>query len=206
MPNWVYNVVTFDGSEEDIKHLKKNTSGETCFDFNKIITQPQELDLESGSTERLAIKCAKLRREGISEVQLTDSDLIPFEYVNTKELAFKELADLGDKYLSNIDKYGHSTWYDWRIDNWGTKWNACDPSWTDEKTLEFNTAWNMPQGIYRKLSQMYPNICIEVRYADEDLGSNCGTATFQNGKVDINQVNDFKFASDLWGVDIDIEY
>lgn len=192
MPNWVYNVVTFDGPEEDINNLKKNTSGETCFDFNKIIPQPQELDLESGAKENTAIKCAKMRREGVSEVQLSENE-------------FNELANIGEKYLSNIEKYGHSTWYDWRIDNWGTKWNACDPSWTDERTLEFNTAWSMPQGIYRKLSQMYPNICIEVRYADEDLGSNCGTATFQNGKVDINQVNDFKFASDLWGVDVDVE-
>jgi len=30
----------------------------------------------------------------------------------------------GEKYKSNLDKYGYTTWYDWACDNWGTKWNV----------------------------------------------------------------------------------
>lgn len=40
-------------------------------------------------------------------------------------------------------------WYDWRIDNWGTKWNTYDHEVLDESEdtyeVEFSTAWAPPE-------------------------------------------------------------
>ena len=53
--------------------------------------------------------------------------------------------------------FGHDNWYDWRIENWGTKWNSyeceLDNSQVDLGVLDyrFDTAWGPPEPIYRAL-------------------------------------------------------
>lgn len=45
-------------------------------------------------------------------------------------------------------------WYWWSVDNWGTKWNACDIGFSKGNGLihyEFNTAWSEPDLIFKKL-------------------------------------------------------
>jgi len=48
-------------------------------------------------------------------------------------------------------------WYDWCIENWSTKWDACHLDYTrhDDFTVTFNfdTAWCAPYGVYEKLAQ-----------------------------------------------------
>ena len=54
-------------------------------------------------------------------------------------------------------KYGSNNWYDWRLANWGTKWNAydceLDASRIKQGILEyrFDTAWGPPAGVCRRL-------------------------------------------------------
>ncbi len=54
-------------------------------------------------------------------------------------------------------RYGHDNWYDWRLENWGTKWNSyecsLDTSWIEDGSLEyhFETAWGPPDEVHRKL-------------------------------------------------------
>jgi hypothetical protein len=61
----------------------------------------------------------------------------------------------------NTKKFGAKDWYDWRVINWGTKWDACDLnviySGEDEFCIEFETAWNFPTKIYERLGLDYPN-------------------------------------------------
>lgn len=65
---------------------------------------------------------------------------------------------------------------------WGTKWNAysqeVDP---DAGVAKFETAWSSPIPIFLQLSASHPDCLIEVQFADEDIGSNCGTVHFQAG-------------------------
>lgn len=57
----------------------------------------------------------------------------------------------------NEAKYGASDWYNWRVKNWGTKWES-----SNEEVEEipcgliaaFETAWSPPIGIYAKLIAM----------------------------------------------------
>jgi hypothetical protein len=95
---------------------------------------------------------------------------------------FNNDVELGKKYLNNISKYGHTTWYEWHCSNWGTKWNACEVEWVNDNQVEFETAWSFCFPIVEKLSQLFPDVAIEFSYADEDSGSNTGTGTIKNGE------------------------
>lgn len=94
-------------------------------------------------------------------------------------------------------------WYDWHWDNWGTKWNSCDAyteRGTDTKLIvSFNTAWSFPEPIWRKLADLFPNANFDVRFADEDLGNNCGYFYAKDGYVNCEWVNTLEFACEVFG-------
>jgi hypothetical protein len=90
-----------------------------------------------------------------------------------------------------IKKYGYDNWYDWRVENWGIKWDAydCDTIELGDTETKFNTAWITPKKIFIELSKKYPDVVITVDYADEDIGSNCGIATYKNGEVEFKDMS-----------------
>ena len=71
-------------------------------------------------------------------------------------------------------------WYDWSINNWGTKWNAYETDIQDE-VVRFDTAWSCPNKYYIALSKKYPEHKFHVTWYDEDLGYNIGTGFFKAG-------------------------
>lgn len=77
-------------------------------------------------------------------------------------------------------------WYEWCPKNWGTKWNAYDhsvePQPDDLCEVRFDTAWAHPYPVIEALSAKFPDEIIEVKYADEDFGSNCGRYKIKGGK------------------------
>ena len=197
MPNWVRNNITFLGKEKDIKSLLAFVKTDiNDFDFNQIIPMPEELNLDEGSAAETAVACAKARKAGKKTCDRLDE-------WSLKERSFDEWADLGDKYLRNIETYGVRSWYDWRVSNWGTKWlptNVC----VNEYSVSFDTAWSFPEGIYSKLAELFPDVMIQVDFADEDLGTNCGRAGFNGFEpctTWVEFVDDIEFACDVWGYD-----
>lgn len=74
-------------------------------------------------------------------------------------------------------------WYDWyefNIHSWGTKWNAYDGYTIVGKTyiqLVFNTAWTMPDPIAKALATQL-GYDMDLKWADEAYGSNCGRMTY----------------------------
>ena len=113
----------------------------------------------------------------------------------------------------NLLKYGYPTWYEWSLENWGTKWNSCGYEKgvdynTEDNKLEFDTAWSAPHPILQKLSEMYPDIHIKHEWADEGYGENCGTKEYYAGKCEKTYYPDtgkaaFEFALEVWGMDIE---
>lgn len=90
---------------------------------------------------------------------------------------------LGDK---EIEKYGEENcWYDWCSNNWGTKWNAYDQpdKRNDRDIIYFTTAWESPIGLIRKLSWMFPDVEMELSWAEEMIGENSGITRFKDGEV-----------------------
>ena len=68
-------------------------------------------------------------------------------------------------------------WYDWRLENWDTKWDAGtvdieEERWKDELesfTAEFQTAWSPPEGICRRLRDMFPKVSISWFYDEPGM-------------------------------------
>ena len=120
-----------------------------------------------------------------------------FDNVDYKGLGIKDLKDLGDTYINNILEYGYDTWYDWSNENWGTKWGACHTYYVDENNIEFDCAWSCPYNVFKEISKKY-NTRVEVEYADEDIGSNCGRLVFENGNEVDYYCGDRQFAYEVW--------
>lgn len=200
MPNWVINKVTFTGSKESLKMIKDFvTTEESAFDFQKIIPMPESLNVTSGSDESFAISCAKSFDDGNKEPTK--------EYEEStwqkSRMTFDQWVELGHKYLDNMKNYHAYDWYDWRINRWGTKWNACDAAWYGDNMVVFDTAWSTPVQIYHTLAMIFPDVEIDVDYADEDLGNNCGTIWCKGEECDVDYKNDFEFACAVHGYDPD---
>lgn len=72
-------------------------------------------------------------------------------------------------------------------------------------TLSFQTAWSAPHPILAKLAEMYPEVSFEHTWADEDIGQNCGQATYANGECTGRYYPEGSeaiiFANSVWGYD-----
>ena len=110
--------------------------------------------------------------------------------------------------------YGENNWYDWRIGNWGTKWNSY--GYTENTTfqdgkIKFLTAWSAPHPILQKLSEMFPDVKMEHEWADEDIGMNCGRYVYYDGeRVDEyfpeSQKECLEFAAKVMDVSLEEDY
>ena len=70
-------------------------------------------------------------------------------------------------------------WWNWRNDNWGTKWNLVPnsegnlsgydfvDSGEDYIQLEFETAWSPPNGIYNEIWAKYPDLTVNWFYRED---------------------------------------
>ena len=90
-------------------------------------------------------------------------------------------------------------WYDWRLQNWGTKWDLSEQEQrevADQLISEhcdfqaiFMSAWSPPLQAIAALSEMFPNDQFTLDYFE----SGCwfaGTAIISEGQIDDNQVDD----------------
>lgn len=201
MPNYVKNHVRiYTGNSEVFEKLKKqiitkDENGNDTFSFQSVIPRPASLDIMSGSQTDNGMDYLlgdDKKKEEVKSWYKKDKD-------NKK---FDEAIKFGKIALENKKKYGYPTWYEWNIANWGTKWDTCDcetPEMdNDTIILDFQTAWSTPFEVFQNLSKQYPNIIIDVEYADEDLGSNCGVYGFEDG-THYEESRDYDFACKLWG-------
>jgi hypothetical protein len=84
-------------------------------------------------------------------------------------------------------------WYNWRIENWGTKWDAYEfhddeflRLGDEEAKIGFMTAWSPPAPAIKELSAQFPQAIITLFYYE--LGMDfCGEAVYSNAEVIDNQ-------------------
>jgi len=104
--------------------------------------------------------------EEVKKLERKAATFIPDE--EAKALGIKTLKELGNQYISNIEKYNSPTWYDWSCDNWGTKWDAAESEGTPEDgQLTFYTAWSEPLPVIEKLMKKHSDKKIEWEYKEE---------------------------------------
>jgi len=155
MPNWVTNILTINADEKMVEQiLSEVKSKESKFDFNLIVPMPSELKGTTAPTRILSEEdYAKGNMQGITQAM---SD---------------ELKQ----------KCGYDNWYDWCYTHWGTKWNS-DEVFISDNEITFNTAWSNPLPIIIALSEKYPDVQFDIKFADEDFGHNVGTYIIKNGE------------------------
>lgn len=102
-----------------------------------------------------------------------------------------------------LKQYGHASWYEWSIQNWGVKWNAGDQKRISDTVVRFTTAWAAPLKVLNALALRHPEEKFRLRWADEDTGSNAGDITVKGdqvvsgGRVENDSVEAHALAFDL---------
>ena len=189
MPNHVTNYVTFGGSDAKIAELlSKVKSKDSDFDFKTFAPMPDEL-MDSRSPSNI-VSQQEYDKWVMNEKK--DEDIF-----GSNRRITQQMSDDMKK------KYGADNWYDWSINNWGTKWNAYDIHIVDDQ-VTFNTAWSTPFRAMVKLSEAFPDVVISVRYYDEDFGSNVGEYELRNGQLEDENVPD-NGGEDAYRLAIDID-
>lgn len=181
MPNHVKNVVRF-------KNLK--TKNDIDFILNTIATKLDDPDYPKTLPPEYIIDFDKI----IPEPRTIEE--CPAECIATKE-----------SHISEDEERPWFNWYQWHIANWGTKWNAYSGYTKIGKTqiaFVFNTAWAPPMPVFERLRLL--GYDIDIKYADEDYGNNCGALTYsvkdkcwdEYTEDSYRMKNPDKFARNLW--------
>jgi Ferredoxin-like domain in Api92-like protein len=104
--------------------------------------------------------------------------------VQTEEqpLSFETIAPTPQELLK-------SGWYEWRIEHWGTKWDAEFEDIGEpllirrtRATYVFLTAWSPPVEWLRPASEAYPELIFRLDYVDQE-GLYSGVQEVRNGEV-----------------------
>jgi hypothetical protein len=84
------------------------------------------------------------------------------------ELPVKVEGDYGISQRFKSTDVADDRWYDWRVNNWDTKWDAYDVEVTDDDPdqfeVTFNTAWSPPEAICSALREQYPDLSVSWFY------------------------------------------
>ena len=146
MPNHCHNRVTFySANTHDVAKIKQMFEDENC--FGQIIPEPDwaNTPISEGETQGLVYK-----RGDVGELPVADEQ------------------NFGRTYTFKSSNRGDDRWYDWRVQNWDTKWDCYDVVVTDDDPecteIEFNTAWSPPEAICNALREQYPDVSISWFY------------------------------------------
>lgn len=223
MPNHVENIITLKGDEQRIREMleaiQNDELGLGTVDFNKIIPMPESLNIESGSRTDRGLKAYSDFIDVYVFGRNADDALNAIKNIpkESEDAFLKRRTDieadewaLGKTAWNNIQKYGFPTWYEWSINNWGTKWNVYGYEkgldYSASGNLHFQTAWSAPHPVIQKLAQMYPEISFEHEWADEDIGHNCGRYSYTGGEriekyYPESEIEAIEFAFRVWDYD-----
>lgn len=180
MPNWITNKIT---APKHVIEAVINDKGHV--DFNLMAPFPGPRGNDWGGIYGDAETAA----EKVLGIALSAHPLIAsLEAENRSTIDITKLSDESFKQfigmLENHRACGYLNSMAWARDKWGTKWNAFESTHDAAAgTMEFDTAWACPESVLVELSKRFPDAEISVTYADEDIGSNCGTFTLKAGEA-----------------------
>ena len=148
MPNHCHNRVTVDSANtHDVAKIKKMFEDENV--FTQIIPEPDWLN-----------------------TPLMSSDMPKYDWDKplgkVGELPMDVQGDFGISRRFQSTGIADDRWYDWRLQNWDTKWDAYDVVVTDDDPesveIEFNTAWSPPEAICSAIREQYPDVSVSWFY------------------------------------------
>ena len=152
MPNHCYNRVTIYSSGNDTDETRAQIAKiKAIFEdeevFGQIIPEP----------------------DWANTPLLTSDNRFGTKYGNDGELPqYVDCSVSGKKLVFKSTDITDQRWYDWRLANWDTKWDAYDLTVEDEDPdqleVTFNTAWSPPEAICHALREQYPDVSISWFY------------------------------------------
>ena len=147
MPNWCSNSLSIKGNKSQLKSFLKKSEkivdGEKVyFTFSGTYPEP---DYET------------------TPVKQTYPE-ISAKYAKTEKQK--------EEILKNEPTIREDSWWDWRVQNWGTKW---EPSYSDVHTIKdgveilFDTAWAPPSGWLQKVHKDYPDLKFKLEFTEPGM-------------------------------------
>jgi hypothetical protein len=202
MPNWCDNELRIEGKKEDVDAFLAFVKGEedgeeVVFDFNKLIPMPAELNVDYTSQSKVAYAAKYGSDEDVAGV--LEWTWVKEKSVSTRDelLAMLERDEpqslsLADRQKQNVERHGHGDWHHWRVENWGTKWNASDSVIDDESEyqgdkevmIRFDTAWSPPIPVIKIAAERFPTLRFTLTYFE------CGCAFHGRFVCDGGEVED----------------
>ena len=102
---------------------------------------------------------------------------------------------------------GFDNWYDWRVENWSTKWEVCEFYGVDRQyhseqnegestiTFGFDSAWAPPIGAYDNFLRDNEDCSLKAWYYE---GGCDFMGEWDNGSDDCYAPSDYKSTDDFW--------
>jgi hypothetical protein len=147
MPNWCSNTLSIKGNKSQLKSFLKKSE--------KIVDGEKEYFTFSGTYPE------------------PDYNVTPVSLTYPSVLAsFAKTEKERKKIMENKPIIRKDGWWDWRVQNWGTKW---EPSYSDVHTIKdgveilFDTAWGPPLGWLQKVSSDYPDLHFCLNYSEPGM-------------------------------------
>ena len=83
--------------------------------------------------------------------------------IKDEEFSFEGTLPRGDR----------EDWYNWSLENWGCKWDACEPYINESDSqcfsVSFDSAWAPPTEWLRNIMDDYPNLEFELEYSEDGM-------------------------------------
>lgn len=192
MPNWCENHLTISvrienkESREQLKLFKelapnkedKSSLDHSDLSLNSIVRLPEPLKISCGSEDASytayygdwkSLLTHKFVADYISENNLEQTQESVIQ-ASEKRGFTKEKADLRK---NNLERYGHINWYNWCIENWGTKWDV-EAMLVDEGSTylsyTFSSAWSPPISFVEKASKLFPLLDFMLEFKEPGMG------------------------------------
>ena len=150
MPNHCYNRVTISGDDTEdsrryIAEIKQMFEDENT--FTQIIPEP---DWPNTPLTAETAGNSWVKRGEVGELPVK----VEGDYGISQRFKSTDVAD--------------DRWYDWRVNNWDTKWDAYDVVVTDDDPdqfeVTFNTAWSPPEAVCSAIREQYPDLSVSWFY------------------------------------------
>lgn len=186
MPDWVRNNLTLRGSRDVLERIIAESFTEGEIDFEKIVPMPDGFDPdidEAPYSIAVDLYCSEegwrqYLHEHVREAGCVDRMAViryhEEQYAKNPRGGYASLKDIAASYVRNVELTGCGTCYDWHVENWGTKWNAC---WSTQVTpqlitevrpgehemlVQFSTPWSAPLPVIEALRERYPSVDIRI--------------------------------------------
>tara|TARA_A100001037_G_scaffold152964_1_gene138054 strand:- start:876 stop:1397 length:522 start_codon:yes stop_codon:yes gene_type:complete len=162
MPNHCSNRVSFySDNESDIqklhsiflKGIENDDNVDTGSVFGSFIPEPDWANIPLSEEDQYEYSFSSARGEVGEKPVMVINEESPF----MNGLRFKSTNAQDDR------------WYNWRVQNWGTKWDCYTLEMDDTDLphgfeVTFETAWSPPEEVCHAIREQYPNVSISWFY------------------------------------------